>query len=337
MNIFDYKRSVLLIGNGFDRHCGLKTSYLDVYEKYCDIKSDNKLIQKFRDEIKSDKANWSDFELNMSKYAKEFDSEDSFIECLNDFAVFMHQYLIEEQKRYFDYWKVTKDHTNTIKSFIESLDKLGFGINHNIDAILPKHISQLISSLEFISLNYTEVFDYLLSASFITVHYNKPIHINGVLGDDPILGMDREEQLEVKYKISEKMKLYFIKPYFNEKYDSARIDKALNIINSAENIFVYGASLGESDLTWREALVDWLCDSEDHHLFLYLHRNENKSFVYQPQKLEYELSEKQRILSEWNIKNESFPIDRLHIPCGIKLFNLKDALDSDLIAAKPLP
>lgn len=333
MNIFDYKRSVLIIGNGFDRHCGLKTSYLNVYDKYCETDSANPLIKKFKDDIKSDKANWSDFELNMSKYAKEFDSEDGFIECLNDFASFMNQYLIDEQHRYIDYWKKTKSHVNTINSFIDSLNRLGYGVTHKIDNILPNNISQIIHSLGFLSFNYTKVFDDILRISFNKQPYNNPIHINGLLGDDPILGMDREEQLDVKFKISEKFKLYFIKPYFNDIYDSDRIESALNMINNADNIFVYGASLGESDLSWREVLVNWLCDSENHHLFLYLHRNENKTFSYSPQKIDYELSEKMRIINEWNIKREDFSIDRLHIPCGIKLFNLKESLDIDIKAS----
>ena len=334
MDPFAFCQSVLLIGNGFDRHCGLKTSYIDVYKKYYDIPSDNPLIKKFKDDIKTNQANWSDFEFNMSRYAKEFNSEDDFIECLNDFAAYMHQYLIDEQNEYIRYWNKTTKHTNTLNSFIESLDKLGYGVTHNIDGLLPKKISHSMNTIGFLSFNYTRVFDILLEFAFD--NYLKPIHVNGRLGDDPILGMDRESQIDAKFDISEKLKLYFIKPYFNEKYDSERIKQALQIIKNANYVFVYGASLGESDLSWREVLVNWLIASENHHLFLYLHRNENKIFNYSPQKLDYELSEKNRILKEWNIKKDEFPIDRLHIPCGIKLFNLKDALIKDISeATKP--
>ena len=86
MNTFDVCKSVVIIGNGFDLNCGLKTRYKDIYKQYKLSPSMNKTIIDFKNDIDPNSENWSDFEFGMSEYAKKFDSEDGFIECLEDFS-----------------------------------------------------------------------------------------------------------------------------------------------------------------------------------------------------------------------------------------------------------
>lgn len=334
MNIFDFCQSVLIIGNGFDRNCGLKTSYQDVYEAYFNSTSKNSLIEKFKKDIKHDFKNWADFELQMSEYAKEFDSEDDFIECLDDFVSFMHIYLFNVQIAFINEWNSIKTHKSTIDSFIGSISSLGQGITHNIDSIVRTNRATEISNIGFISLNYTETLDNLLEFSYDERMLHKVLHVHGLLGDDPILGMDREEQLDVSYDISDRFRRHFIKPFFNKEYDVQRVIDAENLINNANFVFVYGASLDESDLSWRELLIRWLCSNENHHLFLYIHKNESVNTTSKPYVLDCERDEKARIINKWRLETEDIPFERLHIPCGIKLFNIETAITNDKLIKK---
>ena len=330
MRIFDTYTSVVIIGNGFDRNCGLKTSYKDVYKQYVLTSSRNVTIDKFKKEISYRSDYWSDFELGMSKYAMTFDSEDGFIECLEDFYLFMHHYLIDIQRSFHEEWKKTKTHNMAISSFTNSINNLGKGISHNIDEILNTNSANIISNIGFISLNYTDIFDTLLKSAYNGVFYHDPIHIHGVLGDDPILGMDRDDQLNIHFAITDRLRRHFIKPFFNNEYDTSRIIMANDCIDQADYIFVYGASLGESDLSWREKLLSWLCNNDDHHLFLYFYDNEEINSSSRATIIDYENDQKRSIISKWGLTPNEVPDKRLHLPCGIKLFKMEEALRSDI-------
>ena len=329
-NVFDTFQSVLIIGNGFDKSCGLKTGYIDVYEQYIKIPSDNKAILEFKRDISNNFENWSDFEEGMAEYAKRFDSEDDFILCLNDFNAFMHEYLNGVQKNFAEEWDKEINYNFTMHEFTDSISKLGFGVSHNVDNLLAARGVPNILSMGIISLNYTEIFDMLYKSFYSPGGLTKPIHVHGILGDDPILGMDRIEQLKVQFDISDRVQRHFIKPTFNREYDSERVTKAENMIRNANVIFVFGASLGESDLTWRELLATWIQSDKDHHLFIYDYANSKKSFRTVSEKLDYEIIQKQNLLTNWGLSNKEISLNQLHLPCGISLFKIDEAIKMDL-------
>lgn len=326
--------SVLIIGNGFDKNCGLKTGYSDVYTEYIKIPSDSKVIQEFKNNIGSNHENWSDFELGMALYANNFEKEEDFIECLNDFSAFMNSYLSKVQKEFMDEWDNMRTHESMEKEFRSSINELGSGVTHNVDDMLFARRTPDISSLGFISLNYTDIFDLLLKSSYPRYDPFKPIHIHGKLDDDPLLGMDRVEQLVVRFDITERVKRHFLKPIFNQEYDYKRVHRASSLIRGAKTIFLYGASMGESDLSWRELLSQWLKDSSEHHLFIYEYKNSQKSFATVNARLDYERAEKNRLFSDWGIEKEDALDNQVHLPCGKNLFNIGDAKHKDITLNK---
>ena len=86
--------------------------------------------------------------------------------------------------------------------------------------------------------------------------YYPVLHPHGK-GDEGIaVGIDNEIQISIK--LSRKGKRAFVKPYFNQEYDSNRIDEAMETIKESDIICIFGLSLGESDQTWKEALSRWL-------------------------------------------------------------------------------
>lgn len=323
--------SLLIIGNGFDKNCGLKTSYTDVYEDYLRQPPNSDIISSFKENIGDSYDKWSDFEEGMAAYATSFDNENSFMECLTDFNRYMHDYLSAIQQQFHESWgRMTKHEavTNECKSFILSL---GLGLTHNIDHIIEERIDRNNPTfdLDIISFNYTDVFDWIYDKSFYGKIHHAPVHVHGMLGDDPILGMDREEQLHVKFPITDRLKRSFLKPFLNEEYDSHRIQFAKALIKRADTIFVYGASLGESDLTWRELLIEWLRANKNNHLFIYDYANAIMSFRTISERMNYEERKRYELFVKWGISDFDEIRNQMHLPCGVNTIDLKEALIKD--------
>lgn len=71
---------VFLIGNGFDLNCGLKSKYKDAYQYYCNKTQNNsELIERFKNDLKANYENWSDFEEGMAYYASKLSDENELI------------------------------------------------------------------------------------------------------------------------------------------------------------------------------------------------------------------------------------------------------------------
>ena len=86
--------------------------------------------------------------------------------------------------------------------------------------------------------------------------------------------------------------------------------------------------MGDSDLSWRELLGEWLLKDENHHLFLYCHRNSKRSFDTVSDRLDYEIEEKERNITKWNGIGMDVLKKQMHFPCGINLFDIETAIVS---------
>lgn len=268
--------TLFLIGNGFDL---IVVRIRDSRMVNSDSKSP--IIEAFKREISLDIDRWGDFEMEMCDYAQSLKTEKEFVECVRDFSVYMREYLDREQKLFFkrinDEAKEKIIHDEMVDSFS------GFykGISHNVNSTMSIRDAGLRRNIQAISFNYTEVFDYAMEKAFDQYSYRAPqiIHIHGKLGDDPTLGIDNENQWKAAYPLSRNGKRAFVKPFFNEEYDRMRVVEAVNIINSADTICTYGLALGESDLTWRNVLIDWLQRNTKNHLFVYRYGISQKTYL----------------------------------------------------------
>ncbi len=321
--------STLIIGNGFDKNCGLKTGYKDVYDLYVKTPSSDSVISEFKKNIGDSYENWSDFELGMASYAKTLESEEQFIECLYDFNSFMHQYLKGIESGFVNSWNNLAYRNDVEIEFAQSFETMGRGVTHNLDNLLNTLGIPDIESLGIITFNYTEIFDKLLQYRFSGFVHNNPIHVHGILGDDPILGVDRENQLDVKFEITDRVRRSFIKPIFNQEYDAERVRDARKLIEMSRVVFVFGASLGKSDLSWRELLGEWLTKDKEHHLIIYDYENSKQIFLTASERLNYEFEQKRILLNSWSIENEGDILNQLHLPCN-NIFNIKTAMDAGM-------
>ena len=91
---------VYLIGNGFDRNLGLKTSYQDFYRFYKTQVSNNENVQKVKEMISSQQSDlWSDLEIALGQISKEFNNTDAFIDVLKDISVSSSLYFSDSHSR----------------------------------------------------------------------------------------------------------------------------------------------------------------------------------------------------------------------------------------------
>ncbi len=318
--------TLFLIGNGFDINCGMKTRYTDVYKKYIKEESLSDNIKKFKRAISGDFENWGDFEMAMGKYAQDLYNEKAFLECVRDFASYMEEYLIKENNGLKDKLKNEQVYSAVIKEFRRSLNDFYTEISHNIDKIMKQRNAAYLGGLEAISFNYTDIFDVFWAAVMQNYNNKEIIHIHGILGDGPVFGVDNIEQIKANYNLSRKGKRGFIKPIFNDEYDEERVNKAKQRIRNALTICTYGMSLGESDLTWRNEIIDWLRNDVDHHLFVYKYSFSKATFSTVPEKLDIEDEAKEQLLYEWGISDTDDIFKQIHIPCGKNLFNIEAVL-----------
>lgn len=320
--------TLFIIGNGFDLNCGMKTSYKDVYREYVQIKNSSNVIKQFKSNIRNDIENWSDFELAMAEYAKQLDCEDEFIECVNDFSDFLINHLRIEEKAFLEKIKdsyVSSAVSNEMKKSLEDFYK---NITGNIDRIMKSRNASSLSGMNVVSFNYTQVFDvifYNLCQAY-SIHPDLVTHIHGRF-DDPILGMDNEEQINTTFELSKSFKRYFIKPYFNQAYDDSRVRSTENKISNARTICVFGMSLGESDLTWRDKLIEWLKETKNNHLFIYNYEYSRMTYKTIPQRMDIEDEGKTQLLRKWKVDDIDSIFNQLHLICGKNIFNIQNVIE----------
>lgn len=318
-----------LIGNGFDLACGMKTSYPDVYEEYIKTSSNTDVIEKFKNDLikektKEDWGNWSDFEMGMARYARTFQNEKSFIECLNDFKSFLEKHLKKEEKKLKDtfsllnsemHLKASQYIKRCIWEFYKGVSKK---VSHNIETV-EKLIPGKIYS--FVSFNYTSIFEFIINRFF---SQNSSVsYIHGSLKEhDVILGVDNVEQVLTNFNLSKKMKRVFIKPFFNEEYDDNKVAQVKTSILHSDCICVFGLSLGDSDLTWKNLLIDWLKSNPANHLFLYDYTCSQMNIVDASAKMNEEETQKEIRLKEFGFNADDAYFEQIHMPIGKKIFNI---------------
>lgn len=321
--------TLFLIGNGFDLNCGLDTRYTDMYEGYVSSVSKSDNIVKFKKTIASDYKLWSDFELSLAKHANTFQNETEMIECINDFSVYMRGHLLKEQERFFDLIKIEDIRKEVLEEVDRSFKSYCIGFSHNIDRLLGQRNPEFIGNIQFATFNYTKVIDKVI-AEYVarTSSYKNVLHIHGMIDEDPVLGVDNEEQLGLPYNLSSKGQRRLIKPTFNKIYDSRRVSDLLSMIRHADIIVTFGLSLGETDITWRKEIIQWLFGSPGNHLIVCDYNLSTKKYETINDRLDEEEDAKLGLLESWGILNEREEfIDKIHIMCGKSIFNIKKILE----------
>ena len=317
--------TLFLIGNGFDLNCGMKTAYRDIYSGYINEPTGSELINIFKKNISSQIDTWGDFEMSMAEYAKTLKNESELLECVRDFSSYTNDYLAKEERTIKEYLKKAEVMSLATKEMLNSFRSFYLDCSHNINRIMQNRHADSFNGISAISFNYTHVFDTIFNQlrSQSGLSHLSITHIHGLLDEDPILGIDNESQLNVSYPISKKARRGFIKPFFNECFDQERVQYALDCIEMTSTICTYGLSLGASDLTWRNALLAWLNESSDHHLFIYDYRFSAIYCKTVSERMDIEDDAKEELLTKWGVESNDNLLSQIHIPIGKNIFNIK--------------
>ena len=315
--------TLFMIGNGFDINCGMETSYTDVYKNYIKEPSNSQVIKEFKDSISADFETWGDFEIAMGEYAQNLQNEAEFLECIRDFARYMEQHLIKENNKIKQLLSEKETMDVVVMEMRQSFRNFYTKISHNIDVTMERRNATFLANFSAISFNYTDVFDVLWKKVLEQNNNNESvIHIHGLLKDDPVFGVDNISQIKANYELTRKGKRGFIKPIFNSEYDEYRVINAKKKIENAMTICTYGMSLGDSDLSWRNEIIEWLRADKRHHLFVYKYSFSDLKFFTTTEKLDIEDDAKEQLLSEWGIDDDEL-LYQIHIPCGKNIFNVE--------------
>jgi len=322
--------TLFLIGNGFDLNCGLKTRYTDMYNGYILSESKSVIIKSFKESISGDHQLWSDFELAIADYARNLNNELEIIECISDFSVYMREYLLNEQALFFETIKKNDTISLILNEMKLSLQSYYTGITHNLDSELGQRNPGSLENIKFATFNYTKVIDKVVELYTRNTKYarDKVLHIHGKVEEDPVLGLDNIEQFRIPYNLTEKGKRHLIKPVFNEIYDKNRVDELYSMIHNSDVIVAYGLSLGETDITWRNEIIQWLLKATFHHFIFYDYTLSSKEYRTINDRLDLEEDAKNELFAKWDISDENNSlINQIHIPCGKNIFNIQRAIE----------
>ncbi len=323
--------TVFLIGNGFDLSCGMKTRYTDMYKDYCKTnEGDSTLIKQFKQDISNNEYDtWADFELGMADYVSKLSNENDFIICLNDFKRFLIAYLKSEQKRFFDKLEDNIPLNSSLQDEAKrSLMDFYKGITNNLERKIEKNKEE---EIKIICFNYTSVLKFLtkpaVTPDSLYEHYFVQIH--GSLNDETVIGIDNNSQIRTTFPLTNKLLRSFIKPSFNDEFDSSRNSRAESFLETANVICVYGLSLGDSDYKWRELIIKRLSESSDVQLFFYLYDLTIQENLFPSQKLNLQDEKRNELIQRWHIANPEKIIDRIYFPCGQQIFCFDKILKYD--------
>lgn len=260
-----------MIGNGFDRACGLESRFIDTFDSYRSAKTEGdscEAIKRFKNNIWENKEKWSAFEMELADYAPEFKSSEALVACISDYRAHLRRYLKNEQDG-FDVRlkdatiekKVAEEMRRSFRDYYKGVVSDEFG--ERIQEALGFRIES-----QYISFNYTNVFDRLLQL----VYPGKVvIHVHGTLdGEDEMLGADNRQQLrELHYELDKDAERNIIKPAFANQFRRRQKTNALRAIENSSVICTYGLELGASDRTWNHAIKEWLKKDTSHYLVYY--------------------------------------------------------------------
>ena len=328
------KNVTFLIGNGFDLSFGVHSQYRDIYKAYSETQtSAEPFVENFKEEIQ----HWSNFEMDLAKFAAKCSTEAQIVDCLRDFKQFTEVYLIEEQKAaLYARMRNPKDMQKTLAEFAISLEEFYTNNYPNITANTESILNNEQITYHFITFNYTAILDFLIGniKNYLLKGIISPaIHIHGKLRENVTFGIDNEQQLpELPYSLTGRGRRALIKPVFNSEFDKQRMERAQEVIKKSDVLCIYGLSLGDSDLMWRKAICDWMIDSPQHHVFLYIHGDSSKKPSQADERMDYEEDIKGNIFKSWGIEKRYISpfSSQFHIPVSKNIFDFQNVSENIL-------
>lgn len=337
-----------IFGNGFDIHLGLKTKYsqfLDVYTQ--ETSEDDDEIKDFKQYLQNreNRELWSDAELGMGAYLGSFSDADleKYVVRVRDFELKMFDYLQEQQNL------VSYEEEEKIREVFSDF------ILSSYKDVLNRRMSELNTdrggnnSFRFISFNYTNLLDRLLTISansngvlrkrrtgnwYYEDEYNKKVyHVHGDLESQIIMGVNDESQLDLSggVTLEDRLRRRLIKSIMNSQSGHDWDQPAKKVIASSDIIYIYGVSYGQTDALWWEEIREWLLSEQEHKLVAFVRDSSGGFSTPLPwEEVDYEEDKRREILKKLLV-SEDYPqfeqlLNQIYIILNTTRLNLKDVL-----------
>lgn len=212
---------VYLIGNGFDKNVGLKTSYYDFYEYYRRQACANDDIIKFKHLIGENPSElWSDLEFALGQVTTEFNDAERFVTVVKDISDNLQKYVKEEAERL----QISPIATEQMRQYLSTpFDCLMPEIKRQAEAHFQGSQNQTWD-INIISFNYTYTLEWILS-DFVgkrigSHHANNAVvnlkgihHIHGTCDNSILLGVNDISQIaNESFRNDEYLLEWLVKP-----------------------------------------------------------------------------------------------------------------------------
>lgn len=296
-----------LIGNGFDRNLGLKTAYSDFVKEYKGLPTNNEALQIFRKYVKENEELWSNAEIQLGQYTKEFECGEGakLSDCQEDFCVHLAEYLKGQEAR-IDFSSCE----SLIVGAFSNLNRLYQSFPERertvIDNVYQQHKSEQIC-FRFVCFNYTSTLDKCVnivkkageigshrtgSGVMINHTITEVCHIHGTVNGEMVFAVNDETQIakpEVfECENGDIYRALFIKKDANASYGENMDDKGSKLIQDSHIIYIYGMSIGDTDKLWWDRICKWLSGHPSRHLIVQKNSMPEKSVIPK----EYQLAER---------------------------------------------
>ena len=261
---------VYLIGNGFNINLKLQTRYSDFYKEFDKQSFTNKGTELLKSEIKSNTKDWSDFEKKFGDFTSQFIDKDKdnvkeFNATYKDVVTSLSKYLLEIEDS-FNHEKIDED--KFIYDIINPEEHLLLKDQREI-MTFKKIMENNPVKINFITYNYTTIIEKIFGKSFsidlgLTRQKKRILiedikHIHGYLDKRMIIGVNDKSQISNQdFKNQDAISYNLIKSITNDISKELVKEDCINKINGAQLIYIFGSSLGDTDLMWWELILEKL-------------------------------------------------------------------------------
>ena len=318
-----------ILGNGFDKAQGMKTSYPEFYQ-YLMANTDNgsSLLQQLKKDIDANKELWSDMEeafgLFTSKVETVADLETLYFELSDN----LQDYLKAEQIAFIP----TDKHKNKfVGDFIHPDKYMGATDKIRYNSFVKKvGVGYDISVMTF---NYTDTLEKLLSIGATSdrridnnSYFRQVIHVHGRLGDSIILGVYNDKHIANElFRSNEDVNDLLVKVQSNQTMKFTRHSICESLIANAHLIVLYGVSLGETDARWWKIIGEQFRKRSNISIIQHLYMPKEVSPTRKQLLGRIERMQRDCIMKKLGIKKEEWPedtLDRLFFITNSEAFKL---------------
>ena len=326
-----------LVGNGFDRALGLKTSYSHFYEEYCKFKSGTEIVDKFRktidDDIKKEDGQeeklWSDVELGLAKVTADY-SLDDFVACCEDIHNQLVEYLEMQDAKFSTENKQFKDIIQLISSNIVNFYQDLTPTERQLFDRIREDNKLSNTIVNIITLNYTSTCDKIheaLSQNNLTIwnsdrgtrvmKMGRLVHAHGYIDNFPIMGVCNPNLIENKAFLDNPAfrTLMIKKESINAVGETWREDTN-SIISNSNIICIFGTSLGKSDSDYWEYIANWLKEADCRQLIIFKFDpkvKRSKVSYYQQYVKQQEVKENFLDFTDYDASTRAKLCERIHV------------------------